>query len=81
MKTKTYYVPLLFAFLFERVGRSTTSYPTNWRIAPKHGLLTIAKIEVKPKRKRAPPHDFMECPICIHGTICNEGQAYMDDHD
>lgn len=78
---KTYYAPLLFAFLFERVGRSTTSYPTIWRIAPKHGLLTIAKIEVKPKRKRAPPHDFMECPICIHGTICDEGQAYMDDHD
>lgn len=33
----------------------------------------------RPPEDRAPEHDFMECPVCIHGEpFCSEGRAYMD---
>lgn len=74
------YVPLVFAGIFERTGY-TTSYKTNWRIAPKYGVWTIAKIEKPKKRERVPPHDFNECPICPYGQgYCDEGQAWVDDN-
>jgi hypothetical protein len=41
---KTIYTILLLAPLFERVGRTTTSYQTNWKIAPKWGMFTICKV-------------------------------------
>lgn len=76
------WVPHLIAGIFNWPGY-TTSYDVDWRISPKWGGFTPARIEKHAKkRKRVPPHDFGECMICCHGKpFCDEGQAYMDDHD